>query len=167
MAKTIFKTESIETMKSKLVKLGFNLFPAYRRSGGRICFLSGDWRDVHVRLRLTWKTKNYVGTVFGGSIYGALDPIYMIQLMNILGKEYVVWDKSANINFMKPIKSTVYARFHITEQIIEEIRMKIRADNKYVISLPVSFQDENGIIYAQVEKLLYIADKDYYKNRRT
>lgn len=166
MAKTIFKTENKESLKSKLIKMGFNIFPAYRRTGGRICFLSHDWKDVHVKLRLTWKTKNYVGTVFGGSIYGAVDPIYMIQLINILGGNYVVWDKSANIYFLKPVKETVYARFWITDEIIEEIQSKVKLDKKYVINLPVEFQDKNGVIYARVEKALYIADKDYYKNKK-
>ncbi|MFY9310803.1 MAG: DUF4442 domain-containing protein [Bacteroidia bacterium] len=166
MAATIFKTESVESFKSKLIKLGFNLFPAYRRTGGRICFLSNDWRDVHVKLKLTWKTKNYVGTVFGGSIYGAVDPIYMIQLINILGKDFVVWDKSANIYFLKPVKSAVYARFQITNEILEEIRHKINADKKYVINLPVEFLDKDGVVYAKVEKAIYIAEKGYYKNKK-
>jgi hypothetical protein len=167
MAATIFKTESVESFKSKLIKLGFNMFPAYRGTGGRICFLSHDWRDVHVKLKLTWKTKNYVGTVFGGSIYGAVDPIYMIQLINILGNDFVVWDKSANIYFLKPIKSPVYARFQITNEILEDIRHKINADKKYVINLPVEFLDKNGVVYAKVEKAIYIADKSYYKNKKS
>jgi hypothetical protein len=166
MAETIFKTVSKESTKSKLVRIGFNFFPAYRRTGGRIGFISGDWKDVHVKLALTWRTKNYVGTIFGGSIYGALDPIYMIQLMNILGKEYIVWDKAATINFLKPINKTVHARFLLTDKLIEEIILKIKEEKKYTINLPVCFEDEAGVVYAKVEKVLYIADKSYYKNKK-
>ncbi len=166
MARTIIETESKESLKSILIRTGFNLFPAYRRSGGRICFLSEDWKDVHVKLKLSWKTRNYVGTTFGGSIYGALDPIYMIQLIYILGKDYVVWDKAATINFIKPVSKTVYARFLLTDEIINEIILKVKTDQKYVINLPVDFQDEHGTIYAKVEKILYIADKNYYKNKQ-
>jgi len=82
----------------------FNLVPAYRRTGARISFISEDFKEVHLKLRLKWTTRNYVGTVFGGSIYGALDPIYMVQLINILGGKYVVWDKAATIKFIRPIK---------------------------------------------------------------
>lgn len=166
MSNTIFKTESKESPKSKLIRTGFNLFPAYRRSGGRICFLSDDWKDVHVKLKLSWKTRNYVGTVFGGSIYGALDPIYMIQLIYILGKDYVVWDKAATIDFIKPINKTVFARFLLTDEIIKEIILKVKANGKYIINLPVTFQDETGVMYAKVEKVIYIADKIYYKNKQ-
>ena len=161
----IFETIKKENFKSKLIRIGFNFFPAYRRTGGRICFLSSDWREIHVILGLSWKTKNYVGSVFGGSIYGALDPVFMLQLINILGGSYVVWDKSATIKFLKPIKKKVYARFLITNEILEEIIMKVKLDQKYSIDLITTFQDENGIIYAEVIKTLYIAEKEYYKKR--
>lgn len=163
MAKSIFSTDKKENLKSTLTRIGFNFFPAYRRTGGRIIFLSADWRDVHVKLSLTWKTKNYVGTVFGGSIYAALDPIYMIQLINILGKEYVVWDKAASVNFIKPIKSAVFARFLITDELLTDIINQVSQKGKYVLDIPVTFQDSKGVIHASVSKTMYIASKDYYK----
>ncbi len=165
MKNSIFKTDRKENFKSKATRIGINFFPAYRRTGGRIYFLSDDWRDIHLTLGLTWKTKNYVGTVFGGSIYGAIDPIYMIQLLKILGSEYVVWDKSAVINFLKPIKKSVFARFLITDEILSEIISKVKSHQKYSIELKTNFQDGNGIIYAEVIKTIYIADKDYYKQK--
>lgn len=164
---TLFVTEKKENFKSIVYRIGFNFFPAYRRTGGRIYFLSEDWRDIHISLSLTWKTKNYVGSVFGGSIYGALDPIYMIQLINILGKDYVVWDKAAAIKFLKPIRENVFARFLISDQILSEIRSKVETDKKCTIDLVTDFQDENGIKYAEVTKTLYIADKEYYKKRNS
>ena len=148
------------------MRIGFNCFPAYRRTGARVCFLSDDWRDIHITLGLNWKTKNYVGTVFGGSIYGALDPMFMVQLINILGKKYVVWDKSATIKFLKPVKKRVFARFLITDEILEDIIAKVKSSNKYSLELVTNFQDEKGIIYAEVIKTIYIADKEYYDNRK-
>lgn len=165
MAKSIYKTERKESFKSKLIKIGFNLFPAYRGTGAFVTFISSDWKEIHIKLGLTWRTRNYVGTVFGGSTYAALDPMYMIQLINILGKEYVVWDMAANIKFLKPINKKVYARFLITDELIESIKRKINTDKKYVVNLPISFQDNEGIVYAEVEKVIYIADKHYYKNK--
>lgn len=163
----IFKTDNKESFKSKLKKIGFNFFPAYRRTGGRICFLSQDWKEVHIKLGLNWTTKNYVGSVFGGSIYGALDPIYMVQLINILGNQYIVWDKSASIRFIKPIKNKVYAKFLISEELITEIKTKIDSDKKYTINLIAYFQDTNENNYAEVSKTIFIADKDYFNRTNT
>ena len=93
----------------------FNLFPAYRGTGGRLVYIADDWSEVRIRLRLTWRTRNYVGTLFGGSLYGAVDPLYMVMLMHRLGPEYVVWDKSASIRFRRPGRGTLYATFRIDD----------------------------------------------------
>jgi len=167
MVKTIFKTDRRENSKTRKFRLGMNVFPAFRRTGGRVCFISDDWKEMHIRLGLNWKTKNYVGTVFGGSIYGALDPVYMLQLMKILGNDYVIWDKAASIKFIKPIRKNVFAKFLITEEVLNEIISKVRSENKLSVDLSVTFQDEEGLIYAEVVKTIYIADKKYYKSKRS
>ncbi len=87
-----------ESFKSKFHRFVFNLFPAYRRTGGRITFISDDHSEVRVKIPLNWKTKNYVGSIFGGSIYSAVDPIYMVMLINRLGPEFIVWDKSGLVH---------------------------------------------------------------------
>ena len=164
MARTIFKTDSRESIKSKIRKFRVNFFPTYRRTGGRICFLSNDWKEVHIKLGLNWTTRNYVGSVFGGCLFGALDPIYMIQLFHILGKEYVVWDKSATIKFIKPVKKTVFARFLITNELIDEIKAKIENKNKFTFDLTVTFQDDAESIYVESVRTIFVADKSYLEN---
>lgn len=161
-----FKTNKEENFKSKVKRFAFNLFPAIRGTGGKVSFISDDWREIHVRLPLSWRTRNYVGTVFGGSIYASTDPFYMIQLMKILGKEYVVWDKAAQIKFKRPIQKTVYARFVITNEILDEIKEKVKQYGSYDIDLPVQFEDKEAKVYAEIIKTIYIADKTYYKYRK-
>lgn len=163
--KTFFKTKKKENFKAKIKKLIFNIFPAYRRTGGKIIFISSDWKEVHVKLGLNWKTKNYVGTVFGGSIYGALDPLYMVQLINLLGKDYIVWDKSAEIKFIKPIKTNVYAKFLITDELLSVIKTEVEINQKYILNLSASFEDKLGKVYASTKKTLFIAKKDYFKQK--
>ena len=166
MPRTIFKTDRKENFNSILNRWYFNFFPAYRRTGARVCFMSADIKEIHVKLRLYWATRNYVGTVFGGSIYGAVDPIYMLQLIKILGKDYIVWDKAASIKFLKPVKKTVYARFIITDELLTEVKAKVATDKKCDINLTVAFEDEQGSKYAEVIKTLYIADVAYYNARK-
>ncbi len=161
-----FKTDKQENFKSKLRRLLFNLFPAIRGTGGWVSFISDDWRELHIRLPLSWRTRNYVGTVFGGSIYASTDPFYMVQLINILGDKYVVWDKSAIIKFKRPVKQSVYARFLITDEILSEIKENVKENRFYNIELPIFLQDQQGIIYAEIIKTIYIADKTYYQERK-
>ncbi len=166
MPQTIFETNKQESFRSGLKRMGFNFFPAYRRTGGRVVFLSDDWREIHIALGLNWTTKNYVGTVFGGSIYGALDPIYMLQLINLLGKAYIVWDKAATVRFLKPIKQKVYARFLITDELLAHIKQQVAEAHRCTVDLPVRFEDAAGTVYAEVTKTLYIADKAYYQAQK-
>jgi len=161
-----FKTDKKEDIKSKLKRLSFNLFPAIRGTGVWVSFISNDYREIHIRLPLSWRTRNYVGTIFGGSIYASTDPFYMLQLMQLLGNKYVVWDKSAHIKFKKPINKTVYARFLITDEILNEIKENVKIKGAYTIDLPVRLQDKESTIYAEIIKTIYIADKNYYKARK-
>ncbi|NBR13291.1 MAG: DUF4442 domain-containing protein [Flavobacteriales bacterium] len=164
--KTKLKTQHKQGAIAIIRKTVFNLFPSYRGSGGRVCFISDNWKEVHIKLRYSWKTRNYVGSVFGGSIYAALDPIYMTQLICILGKNYVVWDKDASVKFIKPIKNTVYARFLITDELLHEIKETIEKNQKGNFVLSTQFEDANGTVFALVEKTIYIADKEFYSKRQ-
>lgn len=105
-----------ESMKTRTMRWWFNLFPAYRGTGGRVTYIRHDMREVRVKLPLNRKTRNYRGTMFGGSMYGAVDPVYMIMLIKLLGPEYSVWDKSASIRFKRPARDTLFARFFVPEE---------------------------------------------------
>ncbi len=62
-----------------------------------------------------------MGAIYGGSLYGAVDSIYMLMLMRILGPGYVVWDKAAKIRFKRPGREELYAVFRLTPDEIDEI----------------------------------------------
>jgi acyl-coenzyme A thioesterase PaaI-like protein len=100
-----------ENFKSRRFRWFWNFFPAYRGTGGRVTYIADDFHEIRVKLPLSWRTRNYVGTIYGGSIYASIDPIYMLMLMHILGSEYIVWDKAAKIRFKKPGKETLYVDF--------------------------------------------------------
>ena len=152
--------------KSTLLKFGFNFNPAYRRSSGRVYSVSDNLQTIKIKIPLTYKNKNYVGTMFGGSMSSATDPIYMIQLITILGKDYVVWDKSASIRFKRPANKTMYADFIITDEFLNQIKNDINQSNEKDYNLKVDLTDIEGKVYAEVEKMIYIASKTYYKEKR-
>lgn len=162
-----FETTREESFRAKRHRFVFNLFPAIRGTGVWVSFISSDWREIHTRLPLSWRTKNYVGTVFGGSIYASTDPFYMLQFMKILGDKYIVWDKSAEVKFLRPIKDTVYARFLITEDHIEEVKEQVAKRKYTTMVMQAQLEDKEGTVYAEILKTIYIADKAHYKARRS
>jgi hypothetical protein len=110
-------------------------------------------------MKMRWYNRNYVGTHFGGSIYAMTDPFYMLMLIRILGKAYVVWDKSASIEFIKPGTGTLTAEFHISKSLIDQIVTQTAGGEKYLPNLPVEIKDQNGHSVARVIKTLYIRKK--------
>lgn len=137
----------------------FNFFPAYRGTGGRIVYIADDFREVRVKLPLNWRTRNYVGTIYGGRIYASVDPIYMLMLIHILGPEYIVWDKAAKIRFRKPGKDTLYMDFNLSHEEIGEIKRLAENAKSVDRVYDVELKDKNGVVHAQIEKTLYIAKR--------
>ena len=149
-----------ESLRSRLTRVAFNFFPAYRGTGARIAYIADDWREVRIRLPLGLRTRNYVGTIFGGSMYGAVDPIHMVMLIRNLGPGYVVWDKSASIRFRRPGRSTLYARFVIEQAELDAIRAALERERAVDRTYRVDLTDRAGTVHAQVEKVIHIRRKD-------
>ena len=145
-----------ESGASRRLRWGFNFFPAFRGTGARVTYIAGDYRELHVKLPLSWRTRNYVGTIFGGSLYGAVDPHYMIMLLKILGPTYVVWDKAATIRFRKPGRATLFARFLITEEEVAEIRRLLETEPSIDRVYQVELKSADGVAHAVVDKTIYI-----------
>jgi hypothetical protein len=148
-----------ESFSSKFDRWKFNLFPAYRRSGGRVLYISEDYRQMRVKIPLNWQTRNYVGTIYGGSMYGGIDPIYMLMLIKTLGKDYIVWDKAATIRFKRPGKETLFADFKLTQEELVEIKAILQEQKSVDRIYNVELKDKNGQIHCLIEKTLYIAKK--------
>lgn len=144
-----------ESFKTRLMRIGLNFFPAYRRTGARVTFISSDFKKVKIKLPLNWTTKNIVGTIFGGSIYAAVDPIYMVMFMNILGKDYIVWDKAAKIDFIKPGRDVLTSEFNITQILIDEIKDELENNYSITKDFTVEFFNTDNEVSARIEKTLY------------
>jgi len=148
-----------ENFASKLDRWKFNLFPAYRGTGARVVYIAEDYREMRVKVPLSWRTRNYVGTIYGGSMYAGIDPIYMLMLIKNLGGKYVVWDKSAKIRFKRPGKETLYADFLLTAEELNEIKTVLETHKSVDRIYNVELKDKNGKVHCLIEKTLYVAKK--------
>lgn len=150
-----------------LFKHGFNLSPMYRRSCGRVMTVSEDLHRIEVKLPLSYKNRNYVNTIFGGSLFASVDPFPMVQLINIIGDDYVVWDKSAEIRFLRPGKGTLRAEFVYTPEEIESIIMGVVAKNEIeVVKTTQLIDEQTKTVCCEVHKTIYIANKAFFKAKR-
>lgn len=153
--------------RKTLFKYGFNLSPMYKRSTAKITEVSEDLLSVKIKLRISYKNRNYVSSIFGGSMFAAVDPIPMVQLINLLGDDYVVWDKSAEIAFKRPAREHLYAEFIYTEEELADIKQKVSESNEIDIFKTTQLTNQSGdTVFCEVKKTIYVADKAYYKQKR-
>ncbi|AFZ73667.1 DUF4442 domain-containing protein [Natronobacterium gregoryi] len=147
-----------DAFRSRLYRLGFNFFPAYRGTGGRVTYIAPDWQEIRVKLPHSWRTRNYVGTTFGGSMYAAVDPFYMMMLLKTLGDDYVVWDKEAEIRFEKPGRDTLYATFTLSDEEIDAVKAELADEDTDAIDrhYTVELVDDEGTVHATVRKTVYV-----------
>ena len=87
------------------------------------------------------------------------DPFFMLIMMQNLGKDYIVWDKTASIQFIKPRRGTVSATFHISPEQIADLRAQVEQAGKIEPLFNVDVIDEQGEVVAKVEKRLYMRKK--------
>lgn len=144
-------------LRHYLLEKFINIYPPLVGAGIRS--RSIDERTVEVEMNLTVFNRNVVGVHFGGSLYAMCDPWFMLILMRLLSFDYIVWDKAASIQFKRPGRGKVKARFHISAERVEQIRLDADREGKITPTFSVDVLDEGGQIVAQVEKLLYVRRK--------
>lgn len=132
-----------------------NLWPPFLFSGIRVLSVGNDWRHAHVVLRKRWFNRNYVGAHFGGSLFAMTDPFWMLLLMQLLGRNYLVWDKAAEVEFISPGRRDVHARFDIDDALLGVIRAQTADGDKYLHWFVNDIRDEAGVLVARVRKQVY------------
>jgi acyl-coenzyme A thioesterase PaaI-like protein len=148
--------------RARMVRMGFNLHPAFRGTGGRVEHVAHDLSHIRIRLPLTWRTKNVVGSLYGGSLFAVTDGVHPMMLMAALGDGVIVWDKAANIRYKKPGYSTLYADFLLDPDDVEDIRNSLLQNPELDRTYLVELKDEHGTVHTVVERTVYIADKNFY-----
>lgn len=151
-----------------LFKYGFNLAPMYRRSTGHVTYVSEDLRLIRVRIPLSYKNRNFVNTMFGGSMFSSVDPFPMVQLINLIGDDYMVWDKSAEIKFRRPGNQSLYAEFTYSDEELDKIKTRVKEEKEIEFQKVTLLTDKAGDkVFCEVIKNLYIADKKFYKQKKS
>jgi acyl-coenzyme A thioesterase PaaI-like protein len=135
------------------------MYPPYLGMGVRVRSYRDDFTRFEVELRARWYNRNLFGTHFGGSLYSMSDPFFVFIITMYLGRGYVVWDKSASIDFLKPAKGTILGVFEIDKDRLEEIRTEVDRLGKNTYHFEADLVDEAGQVVARVSKEVYVRSK--------
>jgi acyl-coenzyme A thioesterase PaaI-like protein len=133
-----------------------NFYPPFRGTGAWVTYIADDWSEMRVRIPLSWRTRNYVGTIFGGSLYAGLDPHFMFMLMHRLGPGYLVWDKAAAIRFRRPGRGQLTAVCRMPQEEVDEVRRLLEDQEKVDRTYTVDLVGKDGTPHATVEKVVNV-----------
>lgn len=143
-------------MRARTLRRLMNLWPPFLCNGIRVLALDDDWREARVVLRLRPWNRNYVRTQFGGNLFAMTDPFWMLLAMHRLGRDYIVWDKAASIDFIAPGREDVFAHFVLTDPDIEAIRAEAAGGARVLRWFGVDVTTAAGDPVAHVRKQLYV-----------
>ncbi|PJK10346.1 tetrameric acyl-CoA thioesterase [Lysobacteraceae bacterium NML120232] len=146
-------------MTPRIFRFGINLWPPFLFSGIHMTHLAQDWRKVQVELRLRPWNRNYVGTQYGGNLFSMTDPMWMLMILHSVPRGYRVWDKAAEIEFIKPGRSTVRAEFVLTDEILDELLQAAANGQKVLRWFETDILDADGDVVARVRKQIYLRKK--------
>lgn len=133
-----------------------NLWPPLLFSSIRIVESDEQWRHLVVRLRHRKLTANYVGTLYGGSLFSMTDPFWMMMIARNLGREYTVWDARGEIRYVSPGRRDVTTTFEVTEADLDELRAETADGERHLRWFSNQIVDAEGVLVAEVRKQVYI-----------
>lgn len=145
-----------ESWKMKLLRWRFNRYPAYRQSGARVMRITEDFREITVRLPLNRDTRNLHGTIYGGAMYAAVDPLHAVIVAANLGPDYHVWMKSAQIDFKRPGRGDLFAHARVSKHELEELREALKHTPKLDRVFTLNLTDKSGEVSAHFTFTVHI-----------
>ncbi len=141
------------------MRWGLNLWPPFFFNAIRVLHIADDWRSARVVLKKRWYNRNYVNTQFGGNLFAMNDPFWMLLVMHLLGRDYIVWDKAGSIEFVSPGRGDVFAEFNVDDAVLKTIRDATATGDKYLHWFENTVHDNAGVVIAKVRKQVYVRRK--------
>ncbi|MFD2890424.1 hypothetical protein ACFS5J_00130 [Flavobacterium chuncheonense] len=86
--------------------------------------------------------------------------------MQILGKDYVVWDKATEIKFKRPAYKNAFAVFEFSAEEIEEIKHKVAVENEVNHTKKLFINNNENVVFSELDKVLYISSKEHYIQKK-
>ena len=139
-----------------LLRHALNIWGPFRGAGIRVQRISPDFRHIVVKMSFGILNANINGSQFGGSLFAMTDPFYSIMLMKALGPEFIVWDKSASIEFKKPGRGPVEAQFSLDQATIDSVHESMAKSKRSEPTFSVKITDSAGDTIALVHKTLSV-----------
>ena len=133
-------------------------YPPFLFMGVKIEHVAKDYSSLRFSLPLRWYSKNTHGTMFGGFICAAADPVAAILCGRIF-RDAITWTKHQFVDFIKPGKGRLHATVKITEDDIKAINDALSTKGKIIYEFEFNFYDAHEVLVAKVRNGVYLRAK--------
>ncbi len=131
-----------------------NLYPPYVFFGVRVHF-SDNFYTCKLSLANRFYFKNGHGTIFGGAILAATDPIPAVQFSRIFPKTQV-WTKAHEVIFRKPGRTKLHAHITLSPEEMLQVKSDLKNEGKHIDTYTYVLWDESKDVVAEVRSTVYI-----------
>lgn len=124
------------------------------------------FKGIDVKINRTLFTSNLGHSIFGGTIFSATDPFYALlfgQLMERKGFRITVWLKSAQINYLKPARTSLHFTLKITDEMIAEAEEALKKNGKFIKAYSIDLYNKHEELCATAINEIYIRNLDFVK----
>ena len=100
----------------------------------KIISVSEDFKNVDVRLKLSFWNRNPNKALWGGAIFSAADSFYPIMLKQVAllnGIKTEFFTKSTRVDFIKEAKTDLMFNFQLSDEEINNMIRILKKDRKY------------------------------------
>ena len=135
------------------------LYPPYLGAGISVKSVNETATFYVVQLKRRWYNRNVYGSHFGGSLYAMVDPFFVFAAAAHFGDDYILWDKSAAIEYVSPGRGTVFCEVHIPNDRLRSMKEEVDEKGKATFHFETEIKSAEGKLVAKVEKEIYIRKK--------
>lgn len=134
-----------------------NFYPPFIGAGIRIKDYDKEGAWYLVEMKLRWYNRNVAGTHFGGSLYAMCDPFFVFAAYSHFGDGYIIWDKSASIQYLRPGVGTVQGRFEISKDKLIDMKRQVDNGAQRTFHFEAEIYDKKTkVAVASLQKEIYI-----------
>ncbi len=147
---------------SKMLKRAMNLFPPLLVNRIKIAEADEEFKNLRVTVKYSWLNKNIQKSIFGGSIFSAIDPFYAVmywQIFNSKNIPMLIWIKKAEIDYIKTATSNLHMDFKLSENDIENAITALKENEKHEVWHTIKVFNIHNELCAESRVLVYIRNK--------
>lgn len=136
-----------------------NCFPPFLINRIRVVALGDDFLTSTVKIRHSLFNRNFQGSIFGGSLFSAGDPVLALMYWQSLirrNRPVRVWLKEATIRYRVPARSDCTIHYELTETDLENALASLGTTGKYDVWHESRMELTDGIVAAVIRTRIHI-----------